>query len=119
MEQLLKFGGFPEPLFKADERFWRRWQRERLSRVIYDDIRDLEQVKEISQLELLSKKLPNRVGSPLSIKNLSQVLSGSFRPKRLRQRGEKCPRASLSYFLQGTFTHLNPYPTISIYSSEK
>jgi hypothetical protein len=46
------------------DRFWRRWQRERLQRVIYDDIRDLEQVKEISLLALLPDELPSRVGCP-------------------------------------------------------
>ncbi len=71
---LLKFGGFPEPCLRGEEKFWRRWQRERLQRVIYDDIRDLEQVKEVSLLELLAGELPNRVGSPLSIKNLREVL---------------------------------------------
>jgi len=71
---LLKFGGFPEPLFKAEDKFWRRWQKERLQRVIYDDIRDLETVKEISLLELLAGELPNRVGSPLSVKNLKEFL---------------------------------------------
>jgi predicted AAA+ superfamily ATPase len=72
--QLLKFGGFPEPFLKADERFWRRWQRERISRVLYEDIRDLESIKEISLLELLIEELPNRAGSPLSIKNLKELL---------------------------------------------
>ena len=71
---LLTFGGFPEPLFKSEEKFWRRWQRERLQRVIYDDIRDLETVKEISLLELLASELPNRVGSPLSVRNLKELL---------------------------------------------
>ncbi|MGB6865188.1 MAG: ATP-binding protein [Candidatus Aminicenantaceae bacterium] len=74
LDLLLKFGGFPEPLFKAEEKFWRRSQRERLQRVIYDDIRDLESVKEISLLELLASELPNRVGSPLSVKNLKELL---------------------------------------------
>jgi predicted AAA+ superfamily ATPase len=74
LDLLLKLGGFPEPLFKAEEKFWRRWQRERLQRVIYDDIRDLESVKEISLLELLASELPNRVGSPLSVKNLKELL---------------------------------------------
>lgn len=74
LDLLLTFGGFPEPLFKAEEKFWRRWQRERLHRVIYDDIRDLESVKEISLLELLASELPNRVGSPLSVKNLKELL---------------------------------------------
>lgn len=71
---LLAFGGFPEPLLKGSERFHRRWQRERLQRVIYEDIRDLEQVKEISLIELLVEELPHRVGSPLSIKSLSEDL---------------------------------------------
>ena len=74
LDLLLKFGGFPEPLFKAEEKFWRRWQKDRLQRVIYDDIRDLETVKEISLLELLAGELPNRVGSPLSVKNLKELL---------------------------------------------
>lgn len=74
LSDLLKFGGFPEPLLRAQEKFWRRWQRERLQRVIYDDIRDLESIKEISLLELLAEELPNRVGSPLSVKNLKELL---------------------------------------------
>jgi uncharacterized protein len=74
LRTLLKFGGFPEPLLRGEERFWRRWQRERLQRVIYDDIRDLESIKEISLLELLAEELPNRVGSPLSVKNLKELL---------------------------------------------
>lgn len=74
LELLLKFGGFPEPVLRGDERFWRRWQRERIQRVIYEDIRDLENIKEISLLELLAEELPNRVGSPLSIKNLKELL---------------------------------------------
>jgi predicted AAA+ superfamily ATPase len=74
LEVLLNYGGFPEPCLKADEKFWRRWQRERLQRVIYEDIRDLEFVKEISLLELLADELPHRVGAPLSVKNLKETL---------------------------------------------
>ena len=74
LETLLKFGGFPEPCLRAEERFWRRWQRERIQRVIYEDIRDLENIKEISLLELLAEELPNRVGAPLSVKHLKELL---------------------------------------------
>lgn len=76
-ELLYKFGGFPEPLFKGNEKFWRRWQTERLSRVIHEDIRDLEKVKDISDLEILAEALPVRVGSPLSINNLKNDISVS------------------------------------------
>ncbi len=74
VEKLLKFGGFPEPFLRGEEKFWRRWQRERIQRVIYEDIRDLENIKEISLLELLAEELPNRVGAPLSVKNLKELL---------------------------------------------
>ena len=71
---MLRYGGFPEPCLKAEERFWRRWQRERLQRVIYEDIRDLENIREISLMELLANELPHRVGSPLFVKNLKETL---------------------------------------------
>ncbi len=51
---LLTYGGFPEPFFAQSARDWKRWQRERLSRVIHEDLVSLEQVKEISQLDLLA-----------------------------------------------------------------
>lgn len=71
---LLQFGGFPEPFLRASTPHWRRWQRERLDRVVRDDVRDLERVREISLVEMLADALPSRVGSPLSIRNLRQDL---------------------------------------------
>lgn len=76
-KRILRFGGFPEPCLKGEERFWRRWQNERVRRVIYDDIGLLENVREISLLELLAEELPNRVGAPLSVKNLKELLNVS------------------------------------------
>lgn len=73
-DHLLHFGGFPEPLLRGSERHWRRWQRERLDRVVRDDLRDLERVREISLIELLIEALPARVGSPLSVKSLREDL---------------------------------------------
>ena len=74
LEALLRFGGFPEPLLAANERTWRRWQRERLSRVVREDLRDLENVRQVALVELLVDALPSRVGSPLSIRSLSEDL---------------------------------------------
>lgn len=78
LEQLISFGGFPEPFLKADERHSKRWQQERLSRVIQEDLISLEQVKEMSQLDLLVHLLPSRVGSILSLNNLKQDLQVAF-----------------------------------------
>ena len=74
LELLLQYGGFPEPLSKANDRHWRRWQRERVTRVVNDDLRDLETVREISAVELLANALPDRIGSPLSVKALRETL---------------------------------------------
>jgi len=76
-EALLMFGGFPEPLFRGEERFHRRWLREQSSRLIYEDLRDLENVKEISKLELLLHHLPDCVGSPLSVNRNAKLLQTS------------------------------------------
>lgn len=78
LEQLLTFGGFPEPLIKANRRHWLRWQNEHTSRVVREDLFTLERVKEVSQLELLASVLPERVGSPLSVNNLRTDLCVAF-----------------------------------------
>jgi predicted AAA+ superfamily ATPase len=77
LSTLLNFGGFPEPLFKQNARHLKRWQRERVSRVVTQDLHDLESVKDTSQIELLCELLYDRVASPLSIKSLSEDLSVS------------------------------------------
>jgi len=74
VEQLLKFGGFPEPFLKGTERFQRRWMREQSNRILHEDLRDLEHVREVTLLELLLQHLPACVGSPLSVNSLSKLL---------------------------------------------
>ena len=77
VDDLLVYGGFPEPFTKKNETFYRRWKKERLSRVVYQDIRDLQSVKELSLIELLVDTLPSKVGSVLSIKSLQEDLEVS------------------------------------------
>ena len=77
LEYLLRTGGFPEPFFKAEEIFWKRWQLERQKRIIQEDLIQLEKVREISKLELLHTLLLDRVGSILSVNSLREDLSVS------------------------------------------
>lgn len=77
LEDLLKFGGFPEMYLEKDERILKKWQRVRVSRVIKDDLLSLEQVKEVSQIELLASLLIERVGSLLSLNSLREDLKCS------------------------------------------
>jgi predicted AAA+ superfamily ATPase len=72
LQQLLKWGGFPEPFFKQNEKFLRLWKRQRNTQLIREDLRDLEMIREISLVEQLAETLPSKVGSRLSIKNIKQ-----------------------------------------------
>lgn len=73
-EALLHFGGFPEPLFKASDKFLRRWRMERHRRIIREDLRDLEHVRELSLIEHLLQLLPERIGGILSVQSLREIL---------------------------------------------
>lgn len=74
VEALLRYSGFPEPFLKQDDTTLRRWQLERMRRVVQDDLRDLERVRELSLIELLLDALPARVGAPLSVRSLREDL---------------------------------------------
>lgn len=73
-DRLLNRGGFPEPYFVKDETDVARWRRERRVLVFRHDLRDLEKVYEITKIELLAQRLPDLVGSPLSINALAEDL---------------------------------------------
>jgi len=77
VHDLLKFGGFPEPFLKQNENFAKVWRRERKAKVIHQDLRDLTQLKDYVQLEMLADILPSRVGSLLSLNSLAEDLEKS------------------------------------------
>lgn len=76
---LLTFGGFPEPFFRGSEQEAKRWSREYRTRLITEDITTLERVQDLGTLELLSLRLPELVGSPLSINALREDLQVSHK----------------------------------------
>lgn len=67
---LFQFGGFPEPFLKHDEIFLKRWHDERMDRLIKDDIREIESIRDLSALQILVDLLPDRAGRLLSLNNL-------------------------------------------------
>lgn len=79
LDSLLQYGGFPEPLFAQSERVLRRWQKERIERFFREDVRDLENVRDLASLETLADLLPERIASPLSLNALREDLEVSHR----------------------------------------
>lgn len=77
--ELLELGGFPEPFFSSSEVEARRWTREYRERLIEDDLQSLERVQDLGNLELLMLRLPELVGSPLSINAIREDLQVSHK----------------------------------------
>ena len=71
-ESLLRFSGFPEPFLRGEEAFYRLWATERKQRLIREDIRNASAIRELSQMEMLSHLIPDRVASPLSLNGLRE-----------------------------------------------
>lgn len=79
LKALDKFGGFPEPFLKQNTRVLRRWHNEKTERLFREDIRDVEQVRDIVSMQLLGDLLPEKTGSLLSINSLREDLEVSHR----------------------------------------
>lgn len=75
---LLTLGGFPEPLFAGSKRKADRWRLGYGTRLIQDEIRSLEQIRELDRLEMLYERLPQTVGSVLSMNSLREDLEVAF-----------------------------------------
>lgn len=78
MENLFKWGGFPEPLFTGTQERHNRWSSQRNELLIREDLRDLTQIHLLSLVEHLMLLLPSRIGSILSVNSLKEDLQVSF-----------------------------------------
>ncbi len=77
-EDLMTFGGFPEPFFLQSEEAAQRWRKTHLERIVREDVQDLEPVKDIRTLLLLVDMLRERVGSTISFGSLANDLHVSY-----------------------------------------
>jgi hypothetical protein len=74
LQRLLTLGGFPEPFLLGDEREARRWRRERFDRILKEDVRDLESIRNIQMLALFVDALREHVGSTVTLANIAEDL---------------------------------------------
>ena len=74
-DALLRFGGYPEPFLRGEERFYNQWKRLRLERLFEEDLRDLSRVQDIRGVRTLSELLASRVGGGINAAALAADLS--------------------------------------------
>lgn len=77
--RLLTLGGFPEPFLSGSEVEARRWSREYRQRLVREEVAGLERISDLGNLELLVLRLPELVGSPLSVNALREDLQVSHK----------------------------------------
>ena len=73
-DQLLKYGGFPEPFIQGSQKFYNLWKKTHLDIILKQDLIYQENFKDIKSIEILIDLLKNRVASPLSYFSLSKDL---------------------------------------------
>jgi len=78
MDQLLHYSGFPEPFVRADEAFYRRWQRDMVDYLTREDVRDLTRIMAVEHIATLMQIMPERVGAPLSLNALTEDVETSY-----------------------------------------
>lgn len=76
--KLYTVGGFPEPFVKGKKAFWTKWSGNYVRQIIYEDIRNISDIRNVDNVEILFSLLPSRVGSPISINNIARDLQVAF-----------------------------------------
>lgn len=79
---LSNLSGFPEPYLSGKTATYRRWSNTYSHQLIREDIRDIVDIKSITDLETLYLLLPSKIGSPLSVQSLSNNLKVSYNTVR-------------------------------------
>ena len=79
LDTLLKCSGFPEPFLKGRETSYRRWAATYHRQVVREDVRDVFAGRDPDAMETLYALLTPRVGSPLSIMQLTDPVKASHK----------------------------------------
>jgi predicted AAA+ superfamily ATPase len=74
-QQLMTYGGFPEPFTKADRQFSNNWQRLRKQQLLKEDIRELSQIQDLAHLEFLIDILIEEASTQLNVATISNQLN--------------------------------------------
>lgn len=73
-ERLCRYGPFPEPFLRQNDRFCRKWHQDYISLVVRQDLRDISRVTELDKVEDLLVLLSPRLTAPLSMANVAAEL---------------------------------------------
>ncbi len=76
-EALIRYGGFPEPLSRAEDRFAVRWRRQRHPQLLRDELRDLTRIQEVAKVQTLARLVVQRAGDLVNYTSLANDIDAS------------------------------------------
>lgn len=82
LDNLLRFGGFPEPFVKGSFQFYRKWSALRHSMLFREDIRDLNVIHDFSSMELLAEIIRSQVGGQVTYTSFAKKIRKSVESVR-------------------------------------
>ncbi len=71
-QNLYTYGGFPQPFLKSKKTFSTKWHELRNKSFFYEDIKDLANIQEIGQIEILAELLKYQIGQLLNRTSLAK-----------------------------------------------
>ena len=66
--------GFPEPFFRGNAIYYKRWKRSHVDIILRQDLIDLQSIHDIQAVETLISLLKINIGSTVSYANLARIL---------------------------------------------
>lgn len=76
-DRLYEFGGFPDPYLQASPKFSAKWHNARSRQLLYEDIKDLSNIHETKQIEILMELLRHQTGGLLNRSNMAKKIQVS------------------------------------------
>lgn len=73
-QNLMRFGGFPEPFLAGSDSFHQRWQNLKQEQLFQEDLRELTRVHDLARLQLLSQLLTEQIGGSVQYSNLAKKI---------------------------------------------
>ncbi len=61
-DNLMRFGGFPEPFLRSSDRFYNQWKIVREQQLFHEDLRDLTRISNYSRIQTLAELLKHQAG---------------------------------------------------------
>ena len=75
---LMRLGGYPEPLLSGTEKKAQRWSRLWLDRLAYEDTRDIKTLYNLNSFRVLLDLIPEKVGSLFSFHSLKEDVGTAY-----------------------------------------